>query len=500
MKRIKMLVIAFLLAIALFTPAGVIIAGNASVAQAATIGINTKSITLEIGKTYKLKLNRTTKKPTWSSGRKSVATVSSYGTVTAKTVGKATITATLNGKKYYCTVTVKEPLKISKTSLSLEKGTSSTLKVTGNVKSPTWYTSNKSVATVTSTGKITAKALGTATITAYVDGKKLYCKLTVKTPIVISKSTLSLEKSSTYKLKITGSTKTVTWTTSNSSVATVSSYGTVTAKAAGTATITASVDGKKLTCKVTITAPIAISKTTLTLEEGKTYKLAITGTTKTVTWSSGYSPVASVSKYGTVTAIAEGTTVISGSVDGKNYSCTVTVKPFVNPNLAAAPFEAEELKTRNFSFVIPKGWKYEFDSPITELNTIALYPGDSDDNTIITIDIVNTGTSMPDYSDVKDFFLMMNSEAFTLDLLKLGYNDDTISISDFTQKDFTIDKGTGLVTSYTVASENEISTLSQSVYDIYIDNYFMEVNASSISGTYDMQTILDYLMKSMIVK
>ena len=71
-------------------------------------------------------------------------------------------------------------IKISKKTLSLEVGKTSTLIITGTKKEVNWTSSKKAVATVTSKGKVTAKEPGTATITASVDGKKLSCKLTVK--------------------------------------------------------------------------------------------------------------------------------------------------------------------------------------------------------------------------------------------------------------------------------------------------------------------------------
>ena len=124
---------------------------------------------------------------TWSSSNSSVAAVSN-GVVTAKGAGTATITATCNGKKATCLVTVSVPLQsisLSKTSLSLNKGSSSTLTVSYNPsnttvsKTVTWSSSNSSVASV-SGGRVTAKAAGTATITATCNGKQATCKVTVK--------------------------------------------------------------------------------------------------------------------------------------------------------------------------------------------------------------------------------------------------------------------------------------------------------------------------------
>jgi hypothetical protein len=84
--------------------------GTTYIAQAATIKISNKSITLEVGKTKTLKITGTSKKVTWSSSKKAIATVSSKGKVTAKAAGTSTITANIAGKKLTCKVTVKEPV------------------------------------------------------------------------------------------------------------------------------------------------------------------------------------------------------------------------------------------------------------------------------------------------------------------------------------------------------------------------------------------------------
>lgn len=141
--------------------------------------------------------------------------------------------------------------KLSATKVTLVKGESKTLKVTGTKSKVIWSSSKKSVATVTSKGKVTAKAKGTAVITAKVGSKKLTCKVTVETP-KISKKTLTLNVKKSATLKVTGTKQKVKWSSSNTSVATVTSKGKVTAKKAGTATITAKVGTKKFTCKVTV--------------------------------------------------------------------------------------------------------------------------------------------------------------------------------------------------------------------------------------------------------
>ena len=138
-------------------------------------------------------------------------------------------------------------------------------------KSVTWTSSNTSVATVSSSGVVTAKANGTATITAKTaDGTNLTATCTVTVAIPVLATGISLNQTSlsftaanqtaTLTATVTPSNatnKSVTWTSSNTSVATVSSTGVVTAKANGTATITAkTADGTNLTATCTVTVAI----------------------------------------------------------------------------------------------------------------------------------------------------------------------------------------------------------------------------------------------------
>ena len=104
--------LALVMAFAILSPT-IIPISNLAVAQAATVKLNKKTLSLEVGKSQTLKITGTTAKVTWSSSNKSVATVSTKGKVTAKKAGKATITATVSKKKYSCTVTVKKAVNQS---------------------------------------------------------------------------------------------------------------------------------------------------------------------------------------------------------------------------------------------------------------------------------------------------------------------------------------------------------------------------------------------------
>lgn len=174
MKKLKSLLVSLVLALTCIS-----MVTSTDVVDASSIKLNKTSLTIYIGKTSTLKVSGTSKKVTWSTSNKKVATVSSKGTVSGKSSGTATITAKVNNKNLRCKVTVKKPT-INKTSTSLNVGQTTTLKLTGaTLKSA--KSSNTSIATVNSSGKITAKKAGTCTITLTDTQKRTYkCTVTVK--------------------------------------------------------------------------------------------------------------------------------------------------------------------------------------------------------------------------------------------------------------------------------------------------------------------------------
>lgn len=142
-------------------------------------------------------------------------------------------------------------VKLNKTKATLIKGKSLQLKISGARKNVVWSTSNKKVAVVNNKGKVTTKSNGKVTITARVGNKKYNCKITVETP-KISKTSVTMYEKGTYTLKLLKTNQKVTWKSNRTSVATINSKGKITAKKAGTATITATVSGIKYSCKVTV--------------------------------------------------------------------------------------------------------------------------------------------------------------------------------------------------------------------------------------------------------
>ena len=244
-----------------------------------SIKLDKTSLSLKVNETATLKAtvspdNATDKTVTWTSSDTSIATVSS-GKVTAKKAGKATITAkSSNGIEAKCTVTVTTTttavteITLDKTSWSLEVGGSKTLKATvspnnATDKTVTWTSSNKSVVTVDKNGNIKGLKLGTAKITAKSGNKTATCTVTV---ISIDLTTQKGHKAGYIynnenlipKVDIkpdSAINKTITWESSNPSIASVDQNGKVTANKegkTGTVTIKASIDDVSSTFSISV--------------------------------------------------------------------------------------------------------------------------------------------------------------------------------------------------------------------------------------------------------
>lgn len=249
-----------------------------------------------------------TSKASWSTPSASIAHVSIGGKVTAVSEGSTTVTAKYEGLTATCTVVVTPrqvyELAFSETSLKLNKGESKAVDIMynyyidGELRSSSKIgslanltSSNTSVATISSTGIIRGVAAGTATITATYQG--LTATMTVT---VVGASSLSLEWTSAtlakgdqksnvalYTITSNGSTTDVTntasWKSSNTSVATVS-RGVISARGAGTATITATYSGISVTCTVTVGSTadptyVLLSQVRSVQVSGDTYELQI---------------------------------------------------------------------------------------------------------------------------------------------------------------------------------------------------------------------------------
>ena len=237
-------------------------------------------------------------------------------------------------------------VKLSKTKAVIEKGKTLTLKATITPsdlpdKSVTWESSNTKVATVTSAGKVKGVRTGTATITCTSNstGAKATCKVYVGC-VKLDKTEVSILKGKTTTLTATVypsslKDKSVTWESSNTAVATVTTAGKVEGVEAGTATITctSNATGLKAICTVTVVNGfVNLNKTEAYVEKGKTMTLKATVTPETledksVTWESSDPKIVKVSSAGKIKGVKYGTATITCTsvATGAKATCQVTV-------------------------------------------------------------------------------------------------------------------------------------------------------------------------------
>ncbi len=308
----------------------------------------------------------TNKTVVWTSSNKSVATVNANGRVTALSAGKTTITVTTvnGGETATCEVIVTEDatvpvegVTLDKSSVSMEKGESTTLTATvkptnSTNKNATWSSSNEDVAMVNNSGKIVAIGAGNAVVTVKTEdgAHTAECKVSVSEPtvrvtgITINKTGLDLEKDSTLNLvaevqPYNATNKEVTWTSSNPEVVTVDQYGLIKAISGGTSMITVKTkDGNfEKTCMVTVPTKVAVTgisldKETLTMKTSRAVELKaniepVEATNKNIIWTSDNEEVAVVTD-GVVVSLKAGSAKITAQTEdgGFTATCEVTVE------------------------------------------------------------------------------------------------------------------------------------------------------------------------------
>lgn len=329
------------------------------------VRLDKSEVSLKKGETLKLEAevlpeDATNKTVHWTSSREAVATVED-GLVTAVSPGEADIFVTTDGGLYAtCAVTVEEPVSgvvLNKDSLSLKVGGTETLTATVSPENATnkrikWTSTKENVATVKD-GQVTAVGVGTTTIAAITDddGKTATCTVTVEADtapaISLSSSAINVSIGGTASLtaNVTPAGQTVTWVSSNTSLATVDAAGTTVtvrvpsnARVGSSCTITATVgtgeDTRTAECRINVVdMSLSLSQTSATLNTGKTLTLSLNGV------PSGLTPSLSLKSDNTSVAYVSGTTITARSVgratitvtprvNGKTYSnltCTVTV-------------------------------------------------------------------------------------------------------------------------------------------------------------------------------
>ena len=286
----------------------------------------------------------------WSSSDTSIATVDQNGVVTAVAEGTATVTVSTEDGGFTATSTITVTLAaisvtgitIDPAELSLDEGTTGTLiheilPTDATNTNVSWSSSDTSITTVDQNGLVTAVAEGTATITVSTeDGGFMATSTVTVTPAIISVTGITIDPEILSLVEGTTGTLTheilpsnasntnVSWSSSDTSIATVDQNGVVTAVAEGTATITVSTEDGGFTDSTAVTVvtsaieitEIILTPSLLNLVVNQTSAMQYeivpqNATEREVLWSSDNEAVATVDQNGVVTALAQGEAIIS---------------------------------------------------------------------------------------------------------------------------------------------------------------------------------------------
>ncbi len=346
-----------------FTSVGCVVTVTSTPVAVTGVTLNKATTQIEKGLTEQLietiaPVDATNQNVIWSSSNTAVVNVSSSGLVEAFADGTATITVTAGDGSYTdtCTVTVVTSvtdITLNKATTQIEKGLTEQLTITFTPVNPTndsisWVSSNEAAATVSVSGLITAVADGSTTITVTsadttngtISDTCTVTVVTTVTGVTLNTSAVTIDAPNTTQLTATLSpanptNSSVTWSSDNTSAATVNTSGLVSSVADGTAVITITTADGSFTdsCTVTVNVPvtgISLSPATITIDAPDTTQLTATlspasSTNQNVTWSSDNTAVATVSSTGLVTGISDGSAVITVSTEDGNFEDTSTV-------------------------------------------------------------------------------------------------------------------------------------------------------------------------------
>ncbi len=302
------------------------------------LSINFTEKTLAVGENYQFSVSGNNgQKVTWSTGNTTVATVDSNGKVTAKSVGNTYLYAkTPDGSQAKCLIKVTYPtLRLDYSEKTLYINQSFTFKLTGTSgQKITWSVGNTTVATVNSSGKVSAKSVGNTYLYARsADGREAKCLLKIVDPgklgINYTEKTIYLGQSFVFTAKNAG-ILTPVWSVGNTSIAKVDENGKVTALSVGNTYLYAKTeDGRSAKCliKVVDPGPLNITYTEKTIKVNQTFQFICKNPAgQDVTWSVGNTSVATVDTNGRVTGVSVGNTYLYAKTsDGRTAKCLLKI-------------------------------------------------------------------------------------------------------------------------------------------------------------------------------
>ncbi|NGQ97126.1 S8 family serine peptidase, partial [Brevibacillus sp. SYP-B805] len=356
--------------------------------KASALQVNMEQVDLNAGDTKTLAVTATlengstvdvTSKVAYFVENPSVATVSN-GIITAVNGGTTNVTLTYGGQSKTISITVSgqdvtlRSISVSQSTVTIMEGQAQRIYVTARYSdgteedvsnSATYESSNPNIASVSSLGVITGTAPGTATISVRYGGRSDSVTATVQgapvSSVKVNPAQLVMQTGDIWQIYTTAYytngksqdvTDAATYTSSNPTVATVSTGGIVSAVSPGTAQIVVSYGGQSATVSVSVSGQtvtlvsLAATPSSVSVAMGATQQLAVTaaysnGSTQNVTSQATYQAantnIATVSSSGLVTGVAQGSTSVTITFGGKTVNVPVTVTAATVQSLAAAP-------------------------------------------------------------------------------------------------------------------------------------------------------------------
>lgn len=422
---------------------------------------------------------------TWKTSDASVVTVDNTGKIAAVKVGTATVTATTaDGKAATAAITVNPvyptAITLNSTERYITSKTSYQLVATltpADVKDATinWSSANSSIATVDNTGKVTGNAIGSTVITATSPGgAQAACTvhITAQMPesVTMNFERLVMEVEDyrylTAAIEPAGAYSALTWASSATDVVEVSSIGKVTAVGTGAATVTATTsNGLVAKCEITVlpkgvpATSVKVLPASVKLNPGEETTLAVeilpeNVTNKFVTWTSNNSKIATVDANGKITAVANGSCVITAQCGSAKGNCVVTVMavPVSEIILDRNQIEMEEGSQVTINAtVLPEN---AFDKRIKwSSDNQAVATVDENGNvSVLTVGFANIIAEAMDGSGVRA-------------VCALTSTSDLISVSDDANKPLTVYRLDGTLI-FKAATREELSSLAPGLYII----------------------------------
>lgn len=425
--------------------------GNGTLAKGSSVQFKAQAV-LSDGSTLDV-----SNQATWVSSDQTKVTIDAQGLATGVAVGTSTITASINnvtsaGTVLTVTNATVSQIQITPPTLSLAKGTKGKLTAIATYSDNTtqdisnlvaWNSSDIAVATVNLSGEVTAVTIGSATLTGSVGSvtsNPVNLSVTSATVNQIDLSATASTLAAGTKTQLTavanysdGTSQNITglvsWSSSDSNVATVNTSGEVTAVAPGTATITGSFGGQTSTLTITVTAAtvgaIQISTPLASLALGTNGQLKALATysdntvvdvTSQASWSSSSPTLVSVDANGQIKALAVGSAIISGSLGGTTSTISIAataatltgISIDTIPNLASGN-QAQLKATATFS-------------DLTTQNVSALAHWQSDDTGVVTVSSTGVahGVAAGNANITASFLTGSNSKPIVITAATLG--------------------------------------------------------------------------------